>query len=326
MAEKEDKVEEEKTAEATAAALEKAAAEPEAAAGPGEAGQAEEAAAESVSDEAAAGPEAVEAEAEAAEVEEAAGAEETAAQPAEKAEAKPAAEKAKAKPARKAAKKAKAKAARKQARPKQEIKVPQVTALDEKDAGLKPEVFAVEPKLGVLHEVVRAEFASMRRGTASSKNRAEVSGGGVKPWRQKGTGRARAGSSRMPHWTGGGITFGPTPRDFSFKVNRKVRKQALKMALSVRVSEGSLKVVDALPFDEPKTAAAAAVLSGMDVNYPLLVLLTEADENAAMSFRNIPRVDVTDTGDLLVSDIMAARTVLVTREAVEQLNAMGDAK
>ena len=323
MAEKEDKVEEEKTAEAEAAQPEKAAAEPaqpEAAAGPEEAAQPEEAAAESVSDEAAAEPEAEAVEAEAA------GAEETAAEPAEKAEAKPAAEKAKAKPARKAAKKAKAKAAKKQARPKQEIKVPQVTALDEKDAGLKPEVFAVEPKLGVLHEVVRAEFASMRRGTASSKNRAEVSGGGVKPWRQKGTGRARAGSSRMPHWTGGGITFGPTPRDFSFKVNRKVRKQALKMALSVRVSEGGLKVVDALPFDEPKTAAAAAVLSGLDVNYPLLVLVTEADENAAMSFRNIPRVDVTDMDDLLVSDIMAARTVLVTREAVEQLNAMGDAK
>ena len=333
MAEKEDKVKEEKTAEAEAAQPEKAAAQPEqpeTAAEPEEGAQAEEAAAEPVSDEAAAEPEAVEAEAaepeaEAAQAEEA-GTEETAAEPAEKAEAKPAAEKAKAKPARKAAKKAKAKAAKKQARPKQEIKVPQVTALDEKDAGLKPEVFAVEPKLGVLHEVVRAEFASMRRGTASSKNRAEVSGGGVKPWRQKGTGRARAGSSRMPHWTGGGITFGPTPRDFSFKVNRKVRKQALKMALSVRVSEGGLKVVDALPFDEPKTAAAAAVLSGLDVSYPLLVLLTGADENAAMSFRNIPRVDVTDTDDLLVSDIMAARTVLVTREAVEQLNAMGDAK
>ena len=242
---------------------------------------------------------------------------------AEKAEAKP---KAKAKPSRKVAKKAKAKAARKQARPRQEVKVPPVKALEGKDAGLKPEVFAVEPKLGVLHEVVRAEFASMRRGTASAKNRAEVSGGGVKPWRQKGTGRARAGSSRMPHWTGGGITFGPTPRDFSFKVNRKVRKKALKMALSVRASEGSLKVVDALPFEEPKTAAAAAVLKSLDVAYPLLVLVTEADEQAALSFRNIPRVGVTDTSDLLVSDIMAARTVLATREAVEQLNAIGDAK
>ncbi len=209
---------------------------------------------------------------------------------------------------------------------KAEIKVPQVTALEGKQAELNPDVFEVKPNIGILHEVVRAEFAAMRRGTAAAKTRAEVRGGGKKPWRQKGTGRARAGSSRAPHWTGGGAAFGPAPRDYGFKVNRKLRGKALKMALSARAGEGVLKVVDGLPFEEPKTAAAAAVLAGLEVTYPLLVLVSETEENAALSFRNLPRVGVTDTGDLLVSDIMGARTVLVTKEAVGRLNQIGESK
>ena len=203
---------------------------------------------------------------------------------------------------------------------KREVKVPEVKALEGEQAGLDPEIFGVKPKIAVLHEVVRAEFASRRRGTASAKNRSEVRGGGVKPWRQKGTGRARAGSSRMPHWTGGGIVFGPVPKDYKFKVNRKVRSRALKMALSARAGEGGFKVVDALPFEEPQTSAGIAVLEKLEVKYPLLVLLTEADDNAALSLRNIPRVDVTGADDLLVSDIMAARMVLATKEAVSELN------
>jgi len=207
-----------------------------------------------------------------------------------------------------------------------DFKVPAVKALAAADVKFSPDVFKVEPKVGVLHEVVRSEMAARRSGSASTKTRAEVRGGGVKPWRQKGTGRARAGSSRMPHWTGGGVTFGPSPRDYSFKVNRKVRSKALKMALSARVNEGSLTVVDKLDFEEPKTAAAAAVLDSLDVAYPLLVLLTEADENAALSFRNLPRVDVCATGDLDVSDIMAARTLVVTSQALDELNRLGEGR
>jgi large subunit ribosomal protein L4 len=241
------------------------------------------------------------------------------------AEAKPAAKKPAAKAgAKKAPKKAKAK--KKAVRKKAEVNVPTVTLVPQKDAGLSPEVFEVEPSVGVLHEVVRAEAASLRRGTASTKTRGEVRGGGKKPWRQKGTGRARAGSSRIPHWTGGGITFGPTPRDYNFKVNRKVRSKALKMALSARAREGGLRVVDSLAFEEPKTAAAAAVLDSLDVTYPLLVLVTEADTNAAISFRNLLSVEVTDTSDLMVSDILGARTVLASKEVVAELNRIGEGK
>ena len=236
-----------------------------------------------------------------------------------KAAAKKTAAKVEKEPKKAAPKKAKA---RKKAAPKAKavVKVPAVKAVSGKDAKMSPDVFEVEPKIGVLHEVVRAELAARRQGNASTKRRGEVSGGGVKPWRQKGTGRARAGSSRMPHWTGGGITFGPKPRDYTFKVNRKVRSKALKMALSARASDGGLKVVDNLSFEEPKTAAAAAVLSGLEITYPLLVLLDETETNAVLAFRNLPRVGVTFAYELDVSDIMGARTVLMSTSVVEQLN------
>jgi len=227
------------------------------------------------------------------------------------------------KPAKKKA--APRKAKRKKAE-RTDIKVPSVKALSGKDLKLNPAVFEVEAKVGVIHEVVRAEMAARRAGTASSKTRGEVRGGGAKPWRQKGTGRARAGSSRIPHWTGGGVAFGPTPRNFTFKINRKMRSKALRMALSERAREGSIRVVDGLEFDEPRTAAAAALLEGLEVTYPLLVLVGEEDANVALSFRNLPRVDVTDTGDLEVSDVIGARTVLTTSRVIEQLNAIGEGK
>lgn len=229
--------------------------------------------------------------------------------PAAKGEKKAAAKKAAAKPRKKAA-----------AVPRAAIKVPTVKAIDSKAAGLNPNVFEVEPKIGVMHEVVRAEMAALRQGNASTKRRGEVRGGGVKPWRQKGTGRARAGSSRMPHWTGGGIAFGPKPRDYKFKVNRKVRSKALKMALSARVRDGGFKVVDNLSFSAPKTAAAVAVLGSLDVTYPLLVLIDEEETNAILAFRNLPRVGVTVASELDVTDIMAARTVLTTAGVIEKLN------
>lgn len=237
----------------------------------------------------------------------------------QKAEAKKAAPK-------KAAPKKAAKPKKKAAPAKAAVNVPPVKAVDVKDIKLSQDVFEVEPKVGLLHEAVRAEMAALRQGNASTKDRGEVRGGGAKPWRQKGTGRARAGSSRMPHWTGGGIVFGPKPRDYKFKLNRKMRNKALRMALSARVREGGLKVVDNLSFPEPRTQAAAAVLDGLDVNYPLLVLIDEKETNAILAFRNLPRVGVTVASELDVTDIMAARTVLTTTGVVEKLNSSLGAK
>ena len=304
MADKEEKTEETKPEQAAAEAAEEAGVEAKAGESKAEGAKAGEAeTAKAGEGKAAAEPEP---EAKAAEPEPEAGAK------AEEPEAKPA-------PRKKAR-------AKKKAQAKAAVKVPEVKALAGKEARLSPEVFAVEPRMGVLHEAVRAEMAARRSGTASTKKRSEVSGGGAKPWRQKGTGRARAGSNRMPHWTGGGIAFGPKPRDYSFKVNRKVRAKALKMALSARASEGSIKVVDGLPFDEPKSAAAAAVLASLDVNYPLLVLVGEDEGNAALSFRNLQQVTVLGAGELGVADVMANRTVLMTRQVLEQLNSLGVAK
>jgi large subunit ribosomal protein L4 len=131
----------------------------------------------------------------------------------------------------------------------------------------------------------------------------------------------------MPHWTGGGITFGPKPRDYSYKTNRKARSKAMRMALSARAREGGLKIVDGLPFDKPRTQAAEAVLANLDVKYPLLVLVDESETNAALSFRNLRQVDVTVASELNVVDIMAARTLLMTRSVVDQLNTrLGGAK
>lgn len=303
-----DKEEEIKEAEDTAAEVEAEAVEPEAAAAAESEPEAEAVA---------------EAEPEAEATEDAVDEEVAVEAAAPAKESKPKAESKAKKPAKK---KAAPKKAKKAKAPRTDVKVPEVKTLAGKELELNPEVFEVEAKIGVIHEVVRAEMAARRKGTASTKNRAEVRGGGVKPWRQKGTGRARAGSSRIPHWTGGGVTFGPTPRDYTFKINRKMRSKAMKMALSARVKEGNLKVLEGLTFDEPKAAAAAALLKSLDVTYPLLLVVGENDANVALSFRNLPRVGVTDTDDLEVSDIIGARTVLTTSQVIEKLNTIGEAK
>lgn len=233
----------------------------------------------------------------------------------DEAEAAEAAAEAAEKPQPKKARKAKAKTG--------SAAVSSVQALADKDYQLDKDVFGIEPNKGILHEVVRAESAAERQGAASTKKRGQVRGGGVKPWRQKGTGRARAGSSRMPHWTGGGVAFGPSPRSYKFKVNRKVRSKALKMALSARAREGELKVVESLSFKEPRTAEAAAALEKLEVSYPLLVLLDESDTNAELSFRNLPQVGVAMTGELSVTEILWARTLVVSRPALENLNNLG---
>jgi large subunit ribosomal protein L4 len=173
----------------------------------------------------------------------------------------------------------------------------------------------------LVHESVRAELNARRQGTASTKTRGQVRGGGAKPWRQKGTGRARAGSTRSPIWTGGGVVFGPSPRHYTFKVNRKERRAALRSALSVHAERGTIAVLDPSGFDTPSTKQAAALLADWPGRPPGSVLVVLADEQArvALSFRNLERVAVLPSTGVGVADLIGATSVLVTREALDQL-------
>jgi large subunit ribosomal protein L4 len=173
----------------------------------------------------------------------------------------------------------------------------------------------------LVHESVRAELNARRQGTASTKTRGQVRGGGAKPWRQKGTGRARAGSTRSPIWTGGGVVFGPSPRRYTFKVNRKERRAALRSALSVHAERGTIAVLDPSGFDTPSTKQAAALLADWPGRPAGSVLVVLADEQArvALSFRNLERVAVLPSTGVGVADLIGAASVLVTREALDQL-------
>jgi large subunit ribosomal protein L4 len=176
----------------------------------------------------------------------------------------------------------------------------------------------------LVHQTVRAEQAARRRGTAATKTRGMVSGGGAKPWRQKGTGRARAGSSRSPIWTGGGTVFGPQPRSYTFKVNRKEQRAALRCALSLHADRGSLAVLDAGAFSAPKTAQAAGLLDDWGPRaevFPALVVLGAEESAAALSFRNIARVAVTTVEDLGVTDVIGAASLLVSESVLDALAA-----
>jgi len=173
----------------------------------------------------------------------------------------------------------------------------------------------------LVHETVRAELNARRHGTASTKTRGEVSGGGAKPWRQKGTGRARAGSSRSPVWTGGGTVFGPTPRRYTVKVNRKARRAALRSALSVHADRGSLAILDAAAFDAPSTKQASALLHDWGQPVPVLVLLDAEEANAGLSFRNLERVLVMPVEDAGVADVIGAASLLVSESALAQISA-----
>jgi large subunit ribosomal protein L4 len=171
----------------------------------------------------------------------------------------------------------------------------------------------------LVHESVRAELNARRQGTASTKTRAEVRGGGAKPWRQKGTGRARAGSSRSPIWTGGGITFGPKPRHYTFKVNRKERRAALRSALSVHADRGSIAILDTSPFDEPSTKTAHELIAEWANGGSVLVVLSESQEQVALSFRNLARVSVLPADGVGVADLVGAVSLLVSEEALDEL-------
>jgi large subunit ribosomal protein L4 len=173
----------------------------------------------------------------------------------------------------------------------------------------------------LVHESVRAELNARRQGTASSKTRGEVRGGGAKPWRQKGTGRARQGSIRAPHFAGGGAVFGPSPRHYTFKVNRKERRAALRSALSVHADRGTIAVLDASGFDEPSTKQAATLLGDWAGGGSVLVVLADEQARVALSFRNLARVSVLPATGVGVADVVGASRLLVTEEALQSLTA-----
>jgi large subunit ribosomal protein L4 len=197
------------------------------------------------------------------------------------------------------------------------LKAPRLTAQGSVD--LPEEVFGERFHESVVWEAARAEQLARRRGTAATLTRGKVSGGGAKPWRQKGTGRARIGSNRAPHWTGGGIVFGPAPRSYTVKVNRKARRRAQRAALSLHAERGSIAIVDASSFDEPSTSDAAAALEGK-VELPVLVLLAEDEEACAKSFRNIDRVAVMPAIEAGVADLLAAASIVASEAALEALS------
>ena len=179
--------------------------------------------------------------------------------------------------------------------------------------------FEARFNMPLVHEAVRAELNARRQGTASTKTRGEVSGGGAKPWRQKGTGRARAGSSRSPVWTGGGTVFGPTPRGYTVKVNRKARKAALRSVLSLHAERGSLAVFDASVFEAPSAKQAVALLDDWDAAAPFVVLLHADEAAAGKSFRNLARVSVMPVQDAGVADIVGAASLLISEAALPSL-------
>ncbi len=182
---------------------------------------------------------------------------------------------------------------------------------------LDPTVFDVQVNVPVMHQVVVAGQAAARRGTHSTKTRAEVAGGGRKPWRQKGTGRARHGSIRSPLWVGGGVAHGPKPRDYAMRVNKKMKRLALRSALSDRARAGRIRVLDGLTFDAPSTKAAVGVLGALDVAGLVLLVLPAPDEVVEKSFRNLPSVKVAYPGNLSTYDVLYADWVVFAAEALE---------
>jgi large subunit ribosomal protein L4 len=186
------------------------------------------------------------------------------------------------------------------------------------DQELDPAVFDVEVNEPVMHQVVVAGMAAARRGTQSTKTRAEVAGGGRKPWRQKGTGRARHGSIRSPIWTGGGVAHGPKPRDHSLRVNKKMKRLALRSALTDRAREGRIKILDSISFDEPSTKDALGVLESLDTEGgTVLLVMARPDPVVEKSFRNLGEVKIDYPGNVSTYDVLYADWIVFTRDALE---------
>jgi large subunit ribosomal protein L4 len=188
-----------------------------------------------------------------------------------------------------------------------------------KDVTLTEDVFGADVRPHLIHETVRAEAAAARAGTQAAKSRGLVAGGRGKPWRQKGTGRARAGTTRAPQWTGGGVAFPPQPRSYKLKVNRKARRSALRGALSDLASRSAIAVIDASGFKEPSTRAAADLLGGWGKELPLVVIVQPDEEVVAKSFRNLDRVLVLEPSEVEVGALVWARSVLATEAALDRV-------
>jgi large subunit ribosomal protein L4 len=188
-----------------------------------------------------------------------------------------------------------------------------------KDVTLTAEVFGADVKPHLIHETVRAEAAAARTGTHAAKSRGLVAGGRAKPWRQKGTGRARAGTTRAPQWTGGGVAFPPQPRSHRLKVNRKARRSALRGALSDLAGRSALAVIDGSSFKEPSTRAAADLVGGWGKELPLVVIAQPEEEAVVKSFRNLDRVLVLEPSELEVGALVWARSVLATEAALDRV-------
>ena len=184
---------------------------------------------------------------------------------------------------------------------------------------LSEAVFGINPNESVVHDVVKNHLANMRQGTQSALTRAEVSGGGRKPWRQKGTGRARQGSTRAPQWTHGGIVFAPKPRDYSYTLNKKTRRLALKSALSAKAAEQCIVVIDSIKMEAPKTKEFAAFLNAVGVNGKALVVTAAPDANVVKSGRNIPGCEITFANLLNVYDIVNAKKLVVDQAALQKI-------
>lgn len=187
------------------------------------------------------------------------------------------------------------------------------------DIELNPGIFGIEVNEHVLHDVVKNYLANQRQGTQSAKTRAEVRGGGKKPFRQKGTGRARQGTIRAPHYVGGGVAFAPKPRDYSYKLPKRVKRLALFSALSAKVAAGEVIVLDELAMDAPKTKDMVKILSNIKAERKSLIVLPQVDENVQKSSNNIPGVDTTFVGQLNVYEILNHTNFVITKQALETI-------
>ena len=196
------------------------------------------------------------------------------------------------------------------------IKVLNMAGAEVGTVELSDGIFGIEPNMPVVHEVVKNHLANCRQGTQSALTRAEVSGGGKKPWRQKGTGHARQGSTRAPQWTHGGIVFAPKPRDYSYSVNKKVKRLALKSVLSAKAAEGKIIVVDSISMDAPKTKEFVAFLNAVKAENKAYVVMPEVAANVVKSARNIPGIVTTTATILSVYDILNAKTLILDKAAL----------
>ena len=186
-------------------------------------------------------------------------------------------------------------------------------------AELAPSVFGIEPNVHVMHQVVRSQRAAWRQGTSNTLTRGKVSGGGKKPWRQKGTGHARQGTIRAPQWAGGGTVFGPHPRSYAFHVNKKEVKLALRSALSAKLADGELHVVENFSFEKPRTKDAVAVLKALGLEGRTTIVIPDDDVNAYLSFRNIPKVNVIPVSEANTYEFIDNKALVFTADALKRI-------